>query len=210
MSLLPGSRLGPYEILAAIGAGGMGEVYEARDSRLGRRVAVKTALGGFGERFEREARDYRRAEPPQHLHHSRRGRTGRDPLYRHGTSRRRDASGADWRSSPGARGRGVDIALLAAAGLEAAHAKGIIHRDIKPANIFLTGDGQAKIMDFGLARFTPETPPANSQNETVARRGRAHHAGHGGGHGGLHVSRAGPRRAARRPQRHLFLRRGAV
>jgi eukaryotic-like serine/threonine-protein kinase len=55
MSLLPGSKLGPYEILAAIGKGGMGEVYEARDSRLGRRVAIKT-LGGFGERFEHEAR----------------------------------------------------------------------------------------------------------------------------------------------------------
>jgi non-specific serine/threonine protein kinase len=166
MSLLPGSRLGPYEILAAIGAGGMGEVYEARDSRLGRRVAVKTALGGFGERFEREARAIAALNHPNicTIHD-----VGEQDGIRYIAMELLEGATLHERigGHPLAPAEVVDIALLAAAGLEAAHAKGIVHRDIKPANIFLTGDGQAKIMDFGLARFTPETPPANSQNETA-------------------------------------------
>jgi serine/threonine protein kinase/tetratricopeptide (TPR) repeat protein len=166
MSLVPGSRLGPYEILAAIGAGGMGEVYEARDSRLGRRVAVKTALGGFGERFEREARAIAALNHPNicTIHDA-----GEQDGVRYIAMELLEGATLHQRigGHPLAPADVVEIALLAAAGLEAAHAKGIIHRDIKPANIFLTGDGRVKIMDFGLARFTPETPPANSQNETA-------------------------------------------
>ncbi|MGA2149718.1 MAG: protein kinase [Bryobacteraceae bacterium] len=168
MSLLPGSKLGPYEILAAIGAGGMGEVYEARDSRLGRRVAIKTALGGFGERFEHEARTIAALSHPNictiHDVGEQDGiRYIAMELLEGGTLQERIGG------HPLAPAEAVEIALLAAAGLEAAHAKGIVHRDIKPANIFLTGDGQVKIMDFGLAKFTPESPPANSQDETVTR-----------------------------------------
>jgi TolB-like protein/tRNA A-37 threonylcarbamoyl transferase component Bud32/Tfp pilus assembly protein PilF len=172
MSLCPGSKLGPYEILAAIGAGGMGEVYRARDSRLGRHVAIKTALGGFGERFEQEARTIAALNHPNictiHDVGEQEGiRYIAMELLEGGTLQERIGG------HPLAPADAVEIALLAAAGLEAAHAKGIVHRDIKPANIFLTSDGQVKIMDFGLAKFTCESPPANSQDETVALGGAA-------------------------------------
>ena len=172
MSLSPGSKLGPYEILAAIGAGGMGEVYEARDSRLGRRVAIKTALGGFGERFGHEARTIAALNHPNictiHDVGEQDGiRYIAMELLEGGTLQERIGG------HPLAPADAVEIALLAAAGLETAHAKGIVHRDIKPANIFLTSDGQVKIMDFGLAKFTPESPNANSQDETIALGERA-------------------------------------
>ena len=167
MSLAPGSRLGPYEILAAIGAGGMGEVYKARDSRLGRNVAVKTALGGFGERFEHEARTIAALNHPNicTIHD-----VGEQDGIRYIAMELLEGRTLQERigGHPLAPADAVEIALHAAAGLETAHAKGIVHRDIKPANIFLTGDGQVKIMDFGLAKFTAETPPANSQAETIA------------------------------------------
>ena len=167
MSLFPGSKLGPYEILAAIGAGGMGEVYKARDSRLGRHVAIKTALGGFGERFEHEARTIAALNHPNictiHDLGEQDGiRYIAMELLEGGTLQERIGG------HPLAPADAVQIALLAAAGLETAHAKGIVHRDIKPANLFLTSDGQVKIMDFGLAKFTPESPGVNSQDETMA------------------------------------------
>ncbi len=167
MSLVPGSKLGPYEVLAAIGAGGMGEVYKARDSRLGRHVAIKTALGSFGERFEHEARTIAALNHPNicTIHD-----VGERDGIRYIAMELLEGATLQQRidGQPMAPADAVEIALLAATGLEAAHAKGIIHRDIKPANIFLTGDGQVKIMDFGLAKFTPETSPANTQDETVA------------------------------------------
>jgi eukaryotic-like serine/threonine-protein kinase len=172
MPLVPGSRLGPYEILAAIGAGGMGEVYKARDSRLGRHVAIKTALGGFGERFEHEARTIAALNHPNictiHDVGEQDGiRYIAMELLEGGTLQERIGG------QPLAPAEAIEIALLAAAGLETAHAKGIVHRDIKPANIFLTSDGQVKIMDFGLAKFTPDSPPANSQDETIGLGGAA-------------------------------------
>ena len=167
MSLFPGSKLGPYEILAAIGAGGMGEVYKARDSRLGRYVAIKTALGGFGERFEHEARTIAALNHPNicTIHD-----VGEQDGVRYIAMELLEGETLQERigGHPLTPEDTIAIALLAAAGLETAHAKGIVHRDIKPANIFLTSDGQVKIMDFGLAKFTPESPAANSQDETIA------------------------------------------
>ncbi len=167
MPLSPGSKLGPYEILAPIGAGGMGEVYKACDSRLGRDVAIKTALGGFGERFDQEARTIAALNHPNictiHDVGEQDGiRYIAMELLEGGTLQERIGG------HPMAPSEAVEIALLACAGLEAAHAKGIVHRDIKPANIFLTSDGQVKIMDFGLAKFTPKSASANSQDETMA------------------------------------------
>ncbi len=154
-------------MLAAIGAGGMGEVYKARDSRLGRYVAIKTALGSFGERFEQEARAIAALNHPNICTIHDVGEQGGTRYIAmellEGTTLQQRIGG-----HPMAPGDAVEIALLAAAGLEAAHGKGIIHRDIKPANIFLTGDGQVKIMDFGLAKFSPDAPPTNTQDETVA------------------------------------------
>ena len=167
MRLAAGEKLGPYEILARIGAGGMGEVYKAYDARLGRYVAIKTSLGGFGERFDREARAIAALNHPNicTIHdvgeqdgiryiamELLEGQTLQERIGRH----------------PMAPADAIEIALQAAAGLEAAHLKGIVHRDIKPGNIFLTSDGQVKIMDFGLAKFTPESIPMDSQADTFA------------------------------------------
>jgi serine/threonine-protein kinase len=163
----PGMRLGPYEIESRLGSGGMGEVWRARDTRLGRYVAIKTARGGFGERFEREARTIAALNHPNictiHDAGEQDGiRYIAMELLEGGTLQERIGG------HPLAPADAVPIALLAAAGLETAHAKGIVHRDIKPANLFLTSDGQVKIMDFGLAKFTPESPCVDSQDETVA------------------------------------------
>jgi eukaryotic-like serine/threonine-protein kinase len=165
MSLLPGSKVGPYEIVAAIGAGGMGEVYKARDVRLGRYVAIKTASGSFGERFEQEARTISALNNPNicTIHD-----VGVQDGIRYLAMELLEGETLQERigGQPLPPVEAVEIALLAAAGLEAAHAKGIVHRDIKPANIFLTRDGQVKIMDFGLAKFSPESRAAGSQCET--------------------------------------------
>src|SRR5882672_11227306 len=136
-----GDRLGPYEILSLIGAGGMGEVYRARDTRLDRVVAIKISREKFSERFEREARAVAALNHPNicHLYD-----VGPDYLvmeYIDGASLR----------GPVAADKAVPIALQIAAALEAAHAHGIVHRDLKPANI-LIGSSGAKLLDFGLAK----------------------------------------------------------
>lgn len=161
MHLVAGTRLGPYEILAPIGAGGMGEVYRARDPRLSRDVAIKVlprhlsgdpyALG----RFEIEARAVAALSHPNILAifdvgndngtayvvaELLEGETLRSRLSRD--------QAVPWRKA-------VEIATAIADGLSAAHSKGIVHRDLKPANIFVTLDGRVKILDFGLARWTP-------------------------------------------------------
>ena len=167
MTLAAGSKLGPYEILARIGAGGMGEVYKASDSRLGRYVAIKTTLGGFGERFEREARTIAALNHPNicTIHD-----VGEQDGIRYIAMELLEGRTLQERigGHPLPPADAVEIALQVAAGLEAAHAKGVVHRDIKPANIFLTGDGHVKIMDFGLAKFTPEYTPMDSKSETIS------------------------------------------
>jgi eukaryotic-like serine/threonine-protein kinase len=167
MTLAAGSKLGPYEILAPIGKGGMGEVYKARDSRLGRYVAIKTSLGGFGERFDREARAIAALNHPNicTIHD-----VGEQDGIRYIAMELLEGKTLQERigGHPLAPADAIEIALQAAAGLETAHAKGIVHRDIKPANIFLTSDGHVKIMDFGLAKFTPESTPTDSQTETIS------------------------------------------
>ena len=167
MSLAAGSKLGPYEILARIGAGGMGEVYKARDSRLGRYVAIKTSLGGFGERFDREARAIAALNHPNicTIHD-----VGEQDGVRYIAMELLEGRTLQERigGHPLAPADAIEIALQTAAGLETAHAKGIVHRDIKPANIFLTTDGRVKIMDFGLAKFAPDSLPLDSQSETIS------------------------------------------
>ena len=167
MILAAGSKLGPYEILSQIGAGGMGEVYKARDSRLGRYVAIKTSKGGFGERFERETRAIAALNHPNicTIHD-----VGEQDGIRYIAMELLEGRTLQERigGHPMAPAEAIEIALQAAAGLEAAHLKGIVHRDIKPGNIFLTSDGQVKIMDFGLAKFTPESMPMDSQVDTFA------------------------------------------
>ena len=159
MALTPGSRLGPYEIVAPIGAGGMGEVYRGRDPRLGRDVAIKVLPASFSQdadrlrRFEQEAKaagvlnhpnitavyDIGSADDaPYVVQELLEGETLRSVL-------------AGGKLSPR---KAIDYALQIAHGLAAAHEKGIVHRDLKPENLFVTRDGRVKILDFGLAKLT--------------------------------------------------------
>ena len=164
MPLANGTRLGPYEIQGAIGAGGMGEVYRARDSRLGRDVAIKilpaqtSADADAVARLEREARLVAAVSHSAILTiHDVGQESGRffvvTELLDGETLRTRLASGPlPWR-------RGLDYAITIASALAAAHARGIVHRDLKPENIFCTADGAVKILDFGVAKFVA---PADS------------------------------------------------
>lgn len=160
MALNTGTRLGPYEVLAPIGAGGMGEVYRSRDSRLGREVAIKVLPAAFSQdpealqRFEREARALASISHPNILTlHD----LGAEDGFSYAVTEllegevlrdRMTRKPLEWIEA-------LDIALAIASGLGAAHEKGITHRDLKPENIFLTAYG-VKILDFGLARLHAE------------------------------------------------------
>src|SRR3954471_17053167 len=153
-------RLGPYEIIAPIGTGGMGEVYRARDTRLGRDVAVKVLAERFSGDAELRARFAREAQAVAALSHPNIlaihdvGMEGSSSyavmeLLEGQTLRERLNKGPmPWRKV-------VEIGVAIAEGLAAAHAKGITHRDLKPENLFLTAGGALKILDFGLAQIKP-------------------------------------------------------
>jgi TolB-like protein/Tfp pilus assembly protein PilF len=175
VTLLVGSKLGPYEIVAPLGAGGMGEVYRAKDSRLGREVAVKVLPASFSNdpdrlrRFEQEARAAGILNHPNITAVYDVGTVGDTPyvvteLLEGETLRSRLAGGLL------APRRAIDFALQIAHGLAAAHEKGIVHRDLKPENLFVTKDGRVKILDFGLAKLTkPDEagPQTNLPTETA-------------------------------------------
>ena len=156
MFVQSGTRLGPYDILAPIGSGGMGEIYRARDSRLGREVAIKVLPQELLDapdalvRFEREARAVAALNHPNILSLYDVGREGRiayavTELLEGETLRTRLMRG------PIPTRRALDIVAQIARGLAAAHDRGIVHRDVKPDNLFLTADGRVKILDFGIA-----------------------------------------------------------
>jgi len=156
-----GSRLGPYEILAPIGAGGMGEVYRARDARLGREVAIKVLPASFSadpdrlRRFEQEARAAGILNHPNitavyDIGSDEAGEPYVVSELLEGETLRTALAGGKLSAR-----RAVDYALQVAHGLAAAHEKGIVHRDLKPENLFVTRDGRVKILDFGLALWRP-------------------------------------------------------
>jgi eukaryotic-like serine/threonine-protein kinase len=170
MALATSTRLGPYEILAELGRGGMGEVYRARDSRLGRDVAIKVLPASFAEDTERRTRFEREAQAVAALSHPNviavfdtgvhegqlyvvmellAGETLRDRLT----------------TGPLPIRKAVETAVQIARGLSAAHDKGVVHRDLKPENVFLLADGQVKILDFGLAQ---QITAGSGATETVA------------------------------------------
>src|SRR5215468_1533757 len=143
MRLPPGHLLGPYKILQAIGEGGMGEVYRARDTRLGREVAVKISAERFSERFEREARSVAAVNHPNICTLF---DVGPDYLVMELVEGPTLAERIE--QGPLSLRETLAIARQIAAGLEAAHERGIVHRDLKPANIKLKSDGSVKVLDF--------------------------------------------------------------
>src|SRR2546426_1508945 len=159
MALTSGTKLGPYEIQSPLGAGGMGEVYRARDPRLGRDVAIKVVPGSFAadterlRRFEQEAHAVAALNHPNILGIYDVGEANGTPyvvseMLEGETLRDR------LRSGPLSSRKAIDYGLQIARGLAAAHEKGIVHRDLKPENLFITTDNRVKILDFGLAKLT--------------------------------------------------------
>ncbi|HEY1400955.1 MAG TPA: serine/threonine-protein kinase, partial [Terriglobales bacterium] len=160
MALTSGTKLGPYELSGAIGAGGMGEVYRARDPRLNREVAIKVLPAAFSDdrqrlhRFEQEALAVAALNHPNILAVYDIGRQDDGSPYIVSELLDGESLRERLRSGPLSLRKAVDYALETARGLAAAHDKGIVHRDLKPENIFVTRDGRVKLLDFGLAKLT--------------------------------------------------------
>ena len=168
-----GQRLGSYELVEPIGAGGMGEVWRALDPALGRHVAIKILSSQYSRdpdrlrRFEQEARAAGMLNHPNVLAIYAVGKQEDSPylvteLLEGATLRQRLASG------PVPEGKAIEYGDQIVLGLAAAHEKGIVHRDLKPENIFVTSDGRVKILDFGLAKLAQSGPDHQTQTETAA------------------------------------------
>jgi hypothetical protein len=162
MSLMPGTRLGPYEIVASLGAGGMGEVYRAKDTHLDRDVAIKVVPASFALDADRVARFTREAKTLAALNHPNIAQIYGLEKTAEVTALVMELVEGEDVSAHIARGAmpladALPIARQVAEALAAAHEKGIVHRDLKPANIMLTADGHVKVLDFGLAKaLAPE------------------------------------------------------
>jgi eukaryotic-like serine/threonine-protein kinase len=172
MALPSGTKLGPYEVVGLLGSGGMGEVYRAKDARLGREVAIKVLPDAFAKdgdrlrRFEQEARTIAALNHPNILGiHDIGTHEGRPYLVSEllvGETLREKVD-----QGPIAVKRAIEYAKGIALGLAAAHNKGIVHRDLKPENVFITRDGHVKVLDFGLAKLIlPEESVENAQTMT--------------------------------------------
>jgi len=173
MDLQPGTRVGPYEIVAPLGAGGMGEVYRARDARLSREVALKVLPATFASdpdrhrRFQQEAQATGRLNHPNLLAVFDVGEHAGQPYLiaelLEGESLRQalDRGALPLRTA-------LDYAQQTAAGLAAAHGRGVVHRDLKPANLFITSEGRVKILDFGLAKVSPAEAPRDLAEASTA------------------------------------------
>src|SRR5438552_12136981 len=167
MALTSGKIIGPYEIVSALGAGGMGEVYRARDKRLARDVALKILPESFSRdgdrlrRFEQEERAVAALNHPNILAVFDVGQHDGSPFLvselLEGESLR---AVLDRGAMP--QRKAIDYGVQVAQGLAAAHEKGIVHRDLKPENIFVTRDARIKILDFGLAKLAPKASAASA------------------------------------------------
>ena len=170
MTLSAGTKLGPYEIIAPIGAGGMGEVYRAKDARLGREVAIKILPESFARdadrlrRFEQEARAVAALNHPNILAIHDIGEQGGAPYI---VSELLDGNSLRSELEHGALSarKASDYAVQIAHGLAAAHDKNIVHRDLKPENVFVTKEGRVKILDFGLAKQATSSRGSQSESD---------------------------------------------
>jgi serine/threonine protein kinase len=175
MALEPGEQVGPYEVLAPLARGGMGEIYRARDTRLRREVALKLLPDASAHdadslrRFDRETHAVAALNHPNILAIHDSG-THRSIPYAVTELLQGETVEERLRTGPLNPQRAVEIACQIADGLAAAHARGIIHRDIKPDNIFVTHEGRAKILDFGIARIEHSLRPGDDIT-SVGRRG---------------------------------------
>lgn len=173
MALVAGTKLGPYEIVASLGVGGMGEVYRARDPQLGRNIAIKVLPASLSRdpdrlrRFEQEARAAAALNHPNILTVYQFGLHEGSPYLvselLEGCTLREQLLGGSL-----AVRKAVHCAIQTARGLAAAHEKGIVHRDLKPENLFLTKDGRVKILDFGLAKLVSQRPASDPENPTLS------------------------------------------
>ena len=210
MPLPSGTRRGPYEILAPLGAGGMGEVYRARDTRLQRDVAIKALPAEFAADAERLARFQREARLLASLNHP-------NIAAIYGLE---EADGARYLVLEIVEGESLAQRLAAgplpveealavcaqiAAGVSSAHDAGVIHRDLKPGNVMVRPDGSVKVLDFGLAKEA-EAPAATSDLSASPTISVGHADGDNLGNRGLHESRADAGARARQAHRCLVLR----
>ena len=197
MPLAPGTLLGPYEVEAPLGAGGMGEVYKARDTRLNRTVAIKTSRERFSERFEREARAIAALNHPHICTVFDVGPNYLVMEYLEGQPLR----------GPLPLAQALQYAAQAADALHAAHIKGVVHRDFKPANVLLTKTG-VKLLDFGLAEIA--APPSGGGDNTATILDNLTKENTILGTLQYMAPEQLEGRAGRRAQRHFRLRPGAV
>src|SRR5437870_5576503 len=173
MLLPPGTRLGSYEILAPLGAGGMGEVYRAKDLRLGREIALKVLPAEMSSSPERLARFEREARAVAGLNHPNivtLFSVEDDGDVRFLTMELVEGQSLDHVLAPGGLpiARVIELGIGLADALAAAHEKGVVHRDLKPADVVLTKDGRVKVLDFGLAKLAaPDSNPELAQAATI-------------------------------------------
>src|SRR6266496_6360742 len=172
MSLTSGTKLGPYEIQTPLGAGGMCEVYRARDTRLGRDVAVKILPESFAResdrlnRFEQEARAVAALNHPNILSVFDTGQNNGSPFLVSELLEGETLRAVLDRGATPQR-KTIDYGVQIAQGLAAAHEKGVVHRDLKPENIFVNKDARIKILDFGLAKLAQKASAATSDGATM-------------------------------------------